>query len=215
MSRPRSLSLSSRRERRSRKEPEQFVKTSTPSRQHPQRDLIPHVPPPVSFAGVRMTLILLRFGGLHLRNWTEVWSHLAMDYGITRAPLMLFYGLENDQDTSLSKVDHLKKKLENSSCNRDLEFQTNSKQIKVEAARQFEYGWVQGQQLLEHRFMVGPDDYDDELGFELADYELFEAMQPDDRPLTNYRHIAICFSNFSWVRGFFLARWDRYFWCGS
>lgn len=34
--------------------------------------------------------------------------------------------------------------------------------------------------------MAGPDDYDDELEFDLAGYELFQGMHPDDRPLTGY-----------------------------
>lgn len=53
-------------------------------------------------------------------------------------------------------------------------------------ARQFRYGWVQGQQLPEHRFVGDLDDYDDELGFDPAGYELFQGMHPDDCLPTNY-----------------------------
>ncbi|KAI5344205.1 hypothetical protein L3X38_012082 [Prunus dulcis] len=55
-----------------------------------------------------------------------------------------------------------------------MEYQANTKQIKVEMARQFRYSWVQGQQLLEYRFVRDLDDYDDELGFDPVGYELFQ-----------------------------------------
>ncbi|CAL8169969.1 unnamed protein product [Prunus armeniaca] len=94
--------------------------------------------------------------------------------------------LKSGQSTVLMEVDRLKKELVEATRNRDEEYQANTKHIRVEVARQFRYGWVQGQQLPEHRFVVGPDDYDDELGFDPAGYELFEGMHLKDRPPADY-----------------------------
>ncbi|KAI5327948.1 hypothetical protein L3X38_027344 [Prunus dulcis] len=45
-------------------------------------------------------------------------------------------------------------------------------------ARQFRYDWVQGQQPSKHRFVAGPDDYDDELEFGPAGYGLLQVLTP-------------------------------------
>ncbi|KAI5317944.1 hypothetical protein L3X38_037651 [Prunus dulcis] len=84
------------------------------------------------------------------------------------------------------EVGRLKQELVDGARNRDEEYQANTKQIRFEMARQFQYGWVQGQQPSEHRFVAGPDDYDDELEFDPAGYELFQGMHRDDRPPTGY-----------------------------
>lgn len=94
--------------------------------------------------------------------------------------------LRSGRSTVLMEVDRLKQELVDVARNRDDEYQANTKQIRVEMARQFRYGWVQGQQLPEHRFVGDPDDYDNELEFDPAGYELFQGMHPDDRPLTDY-----------------------------
>ncbi|KAL6296960.1 hypothetical protein ACE6H2_005102 [Prunus campanulata] len=94
--------------------------------------------------------------------------------------------LRSGRSTAMMEVDRLKQDLMNASRNRDEEYQANNKQIRVEMARQFRYGWVQGQQLPEHRFVGDPDDYDDELEFDPAGYELFQGMHPNDRPPTDY-----------------------------
>ncbi|CAL8992345.1 unnamed protein product [Prunus brigantina] len=94
--------------------------------------------------------------------------------------------LKSGRSTVLMEVDRLKKELVEAARNKDEEYQANTKQIRIELARQFRYGWVQGQLLLEHRFVVGPDDYDDELGFDPAGYELFEGMHRWTPPAAFY-----------------------------
>ncbi|CAB4299750.1 unnamed protein product [Prunus armeniaca] len=55
-------------------------------------------------------------------------------------------------------------------------------QIFKESAKQFRFGWVQGQQPAHHRVVADPDAYEGEMGVGVADYKFIFGMIPTDIP---------------------------------